>query len=88
MKIRLAIGSLVCVQALVLVSAQGKTTADGVYRWSISVLSHLRGAELATHVANTQLQGAGQVTATDVIAAPLLRGREGEDVFRGLSDVA
>ena len=63
MKIRLAIGSLVCVQALVLVSAQGTTTADGVYSDAQAARGEAVYGKACASCHQADLSGDGQTPA-------------------------
>jgi mono/diheme cytochrome c family protein len=68
MKVRLAIASLLVVQTLILVSAQGKTTLDGVY----TAAQAARGQQIYTDSCSSchgdDLSGGGQ--------APALAGKD------------
>ena len=68
MKIRLAITSLVFVQAFILVSAQGKTTLDGVYTAAQAARGQQIYKDTCASCHGEDLSGSGQ--------APALVGKE------------
>jgi len=68
MKIRIAIASLVCVQALILVSAQGKTTLDGVYTAAQATRGQKVYTDSCAGCHGDDLSGSGQ--------APALAGKD------------
>ena len=68
MKIRLAIASLVVVQGLIIVSAQGTTTADGVYTAAQAARGETIYKESCASCHGDDMSGGGQ--------APALAGKE------------
>jgi mono/diheme cytochrome c family protein len=68
MKVRLGIASLLLVQAFILVSAQGKTTLDGVYTAAQSARGQKIYADSCTSCHGDDLSGGGQ--------APALAGKD------------
>jgi len=68
MTVRLGIASLLLVQALILVSAQGKTTLDGVYTAAQSARGQKIYADSCASCHGDDLSGGGQ--------APALAGKE------------
>jgi len=68
MKVRLGIASLLLVQAFILVSAQGKTTLDGVYTTAQSARGQKIYADSCTSCHGDDLSGGGQ--------APALAGKD------------
>jgi mono/diheme cytochrome c family protein len=68
MKVRLGIASLLLLQAFVLVSAQGKTTLDGVYTAAQSARGQKIYADSCTSCHGDDLSGGGQ--------APALAGKD------------
>ena len=68
MKVRLGIASLLLVQALILVSAQGKTTLDGVYTAAQATRGEAVYKESCSSCHGDDLSGGGQ--------APALAGKD------------
>jgi S-disulfanyl-L-cysteine oxidoreductase SoxD len=68
MKVRLGIASLLLVQAFILVSAQGKTTLDGVYTAAQSARGQKIYADSCASCHGDDLSGGGQ--------APALAGKD------------
>jgi S-disulfanyl-L-cysteine oxidoreductase SoxD len=68
MKPRLLIASLVCLQALIIVSAQGKTTLDGVYTDAQAARGQTVYTESCSSCHGDDLSGSGQ--------APALTGKD------------
>jgi S-disulfanyl-L-cysteine oxidoreductase SoxD len=68
MKVRLGIASLLLVQALILVSAQGKTTLDGVYTAAQAARGQKIYADSCSSCHGDDLSGGGQ--------APALAGKD------------
>jgi mono/diheme cytochrome c family protein len=68
MKVRLGIASLLFVQTLILVSAQGKTTLDGVYTAAQAARGQKIYADSCTGCHGDDLSGGGQ--------APALTGKD------------
>ena len=68
MTVRLGIASLLLVQAFILVSAQGKTTLDGVYTAAQSARGQTIYADSCTSCHGDDLSGGGQ--------APALAGKD------------
>jgi mono/diheme cytochrome c family protein len=68
MKVRLGIASLLFVQALILVSAQGKTTLDGVYTAAQAARGQQIYADSCVSCHGDDLSGGGQ--------APALAGKD------------
>jgi mono/diheme cytochrome c family protein len=68
MKVRLGIASLLFVQTLILVSAQGKTTLDGVYTAAQAARGQKIYADSCTGCHGDDLSGGGQ--------APALAGKD------------
>ena len=77
MKTRIAIGTLVFVQALVLLSAQGKTTADGVYSDAQAARGEAVYGKACTGCHQADLSGDGQT--------PALTGKEFNGDWNDLS---
>ena len=77
MKPRLLLASLVFVEALILVSAQGKTTLDGIYTEAQATRGEAVYAESCTSCHGPDLSGGGQ--------APELAGREFNKDWNDLS---
>jgi mono/diheme cytochrome c family protein len=68
MKVRLGIASLLFVQALILISAQGKTTLDGVYTAAQAARGQKIYADSCASCHGDDLSGGGQ--------APALAGKD------------
>jgi mono/diheme cytochrome c family protein len=68
MKVRLGIASLLLIQALILVSAQGKTTLDGVYTAAQAARGQKVYADSCSSCHGDDLSGGGQ--------APALTGKD------------